>query len=241
MAQITLLSRVAARFPSSASPIHGWLAASALTAVASSVLFYLFPGVDLSVSRWFHTEDGFVLQDDPLLRALRESATWTLRGVVLLALLQLMRNVLAKRMAQGSTRKALWLLSCLLVGPGLLVNAILKEFWGRPRPRNTDLFGGDAAYQKVWVISDWCDRNCSFVSGEASSAAWFVAAAFLVPRPYRPTVTTLAAIYAAAVSLNRVAFGGHYLSDVVLAWLLCALVFLGLARLILIPRMEGSE
>lgn len=104
---------------------------------------------------------------------------------------------------------------------------------GRPRPTATDLFGGEAPFQRAWVISDWCDRNCSFVSGEASSAAWLVAAALIAPHRNRTAATALAAVYAFAISINRIAFGGHYLSDVVLAWLLCALVLMALSRLIL--------
>ncbi|MGP3697930.1 phosphatase PAP2 family protein [Rhodobacter sp. NSM] len=206
--------------------------------IGGSWFFYAFPGVDQTVSEWFYDADeGFVLQNSPMLRTLRSSAEFLMRGIALVALFHIARRAWTRR---GSPR-SLWLLSCLLVGPGLLVNGILKAHWGRPRPRETDLFGGEAPYQKVWVISDWCDSNCSFVSGEASSAVWLVAAALLVPRPYRSAVTTLTALYAAAVSLNRVAFGGHYLSDVVLAWLLCTLVFLVLAQLILTPPIGGSE
>ncbi|MBX9461248.1 MAG: phosphatase PAP2 family protein [Brevundimonas sp.] len=206
----------------------------ALAAVAISLFFYVFPGVDLSVSRWFYdAADGFVLGDSPPLRALRASSTWVMAGVLLLALWQIARHALAGRIAGPGARPSLWLLSCLVVGPGLLVNGLLKDHWGRPRPIATDLFGGEAPFQKVWIISDWCDRNCSFVSGEASSAAWLVAAALLAPRRIRTAATALAAIYGFALSINRIAFGGHYLSDVLLAWLLCALVFLALSRLIL--------
>lgn len=212
------------------------LALLALAVVGISLFFYVFPGVDLSVSRWFYdAAEGFALADSPPLRALRSSSTWVMAGVLLLALFQVTRHALAGRIAGQSARRSLWLLFCLVVGPGLLVNGLLKEYWGRPRPTATDLFGGEAPFQKVWVISDWCDRNCSFVSGEASSAAWLVAAAMIAPRRIRTAATTLAAIYASALSINRIAFGGHYLSDVLLAWLLCALVFMALSRLILTP------
>lgn len=209
-----------------------------LAVIGGSWFFYAFPGIDQAVSQWFYdANEGFALQNSPPLRTLRSSAELLMRGIALVAICQIARSACARR----ASPRSLWLLSCLVVGPGLLVNGILKANWGRPRPRETDLFGGEAPYQKVWIISDWCASNCSFVSGEASSAFWIFAAALLVPRPYRTIVTILAAIYAAAVSLNRVAFGGHYLSDVVLAWLLCALVFMVLARLMLPPSIEGSE
>jgi len=209
-----------------------------LLVMAVSAVFYAYPGIDLTVSAWFYEADeGFTLQTSAPLVALRTSGEWLMRAVALLALVEIARRAWAQRPSRGP----LWLLACLLVGPGLLVNGILKAYWGRPRPRQTDIFGGEAPYQKVWIVSDWCEQNCSFVSGEASSAFWLVALALLTPGPYRTPVTALATIYAAAVSLNRVAFGGHYLSDVVLAWLLCALVFLALARLILMPSAEKAE
>jgi lipid A 4'-phosphatase len=234
MTPVPILSDLLARFWSATASPNASLAVLALAVVASSRFFYVFPGVDLLVSRWFYdAAEGFVLANSPPLRALRSSSTWIMRGVVLLALFQVARHARAGRMAGQGARRSLWLLSCLVVGPGLLVNGLLKEHWGRPRPRATDLFGGEAPFQKAWVISDWCDRNCSFVSGEASAAAWLVAAALIAPRRIRTAATALAAIYALAISINRIAFGGHYLSDVVLAWLLCALVFMGLSRLIL--------
>src|SRR5690606_25634227 len=106
-----------------------------LAVAGISLCFYLFPSVDLLVSRWFYdATQGFVLADSPSLRALRSSSTWIMAGVLLLALFQVARHALAGRIAGPGARRWLWLLSCLVVGPGLLVNGLLKEHWGRPRP-----------------------------------------------------------------------------------------------------------
>ena len=115
-----------------------------MAVLASSWFFYVFPGVDLSVSGWFYdATEGFALAKNPLLRALRSSATWIMRVVVLLALFQIARHSWAGRMAGHAARRSLWLLSCLVVGPGLLVSGLLKEYWERPRPIATDLFRGE--------------------------------------------------------------------------------------------------
>lgn len=236
MTPVPVLSDFPGRSRSATASPDASLAILTLAVVGISLFFYVFPGVDLSVSRWFYdATEGFALADSPPLRALRSSSTWFMAGVLLLALFQLARSALAGSMTGQGARRSLWLLSGLMVGPGLVVNGLLKEHWGRPRPIATDLFGGEAPFQKVWVISDWCDRNCSFVSGEASSAAWLVAAALMAPRRFRTAATAVAAVYAFALSVNRIAFGGHYLSDILLAWLLCALVFVALARLIFTP------
>jgi len=234
MTPVSIHSNFPGRSQSAIAFCDAPLAMLSMVLAASSLIFYLFPGIDLRVSGWFYDATGrFGLADSPPLRALRASSTWIMTGVLLATLFQVARSALRRRTAGQDARRAIWLVSCLLLGPGLLVNGLLKAHWGRPRPNATDLFGGEAPFQKVWVVSDWCDRNCSFVSGEASSAAWLVAAALLAPRRIRAPATALAVLYAFAISINRIAFGGHYLSDVLIAWLLCALVFAALYRLIL--------
>lgn len=201
--------------------------------VATSLFFWFLPGVDLVVSGWFFSpSDGFRLSADPTLQWLRGSSPWVLAGVVLVLLARILRDAINGASTWPRLRQSIWLLSGLALGPGVVVNGLLKEHWGRPRPVQVDVFGGDAVYQSVWVVSDWCDRNCSFVSGEASSSAWLVAAALVTPRPVRPAATAAALLYAGALSLNRIAFGGHFLSDVLLAWLICGLIFAILYRLI---------
>ena len=73
----------------------------------------------------------------------------------------------------------------LLVGPGLIVNVFLKEYWGRPRPASTDLFGGLLPFVPAGDWSNACLDNCSFVSGEASSIFWLVCLVPLWPRRLR--------------------------------------------------------
>ncbi|MDY8109250.1 phosphatase PAP2 family protein [Fulvimarina sp. 2208YS6-2-32] len=201
--------------------------------LAVSAFFWVFPDVDLVVSRWFFSSsDGFSLSDNSSLQWLRNSSPWILAGIIVVILARIFRDAINGALTWTRVRTPIWLLSGLVLGPGLIVNGLLKEHWGRPRPRQVDVFGGDAVHQMVWVISDWCDRNCSFVSGEASSSAWLVAAALVTPQPVRLAATAMALVYAGLLSLNRIAFGGHFLSDVILAWLICGLVFAILDRLI---------
>jgi lipid A 4'-phosphatase len=201
--------------------------------IAVSLFFWFLPGVDLAVSRLFFTPgEGFTLVRHSALRALRKSSDLALGAIVILILVRILCDMRTSSGKRPHWKTSLWLLGGLAVGPGLVVNAILKTFWGRPRPHDVDVFGGEEAYQMVWVISDSCERNCSFVSGEASSSAWLVAAAVVTPKAIRPAATVAAVVYAASLSLNRVAFGAHFLSDVVLALLICGLLFALLYRLV---------
>ena len=201
--------------------------------LATSVFFWLYPEVDLIVSSWFYSPgDGFISSSDPNLQWLRKSSPWVLVGVIVVLLARVIRYAIKGALTWSRVRTPIWLLSGLALGPGLIVNGLLKSLWGRPRPVNVDAFGGDAVHQMVWVVSDWCDRNCSFVSGEASSSAWLVAVALVTPKPVRLAATAATLVYAGALSLNRIAFGGHFLSDVILAWLICGFVFAILYRVI---------
>lgn len=200
--------------------------------VVATVVFLLFPGLDLWVAEAFHQAgQGFPLSRDPGLRALRESSDIVL-AVLLTGLIGRLGWLLARSGASVlvSARRSIFLLAALALGPGLVVNGMLKAWWGRPRPVMVDQFGGDAPYQRVWQVSDWCASNCSFVSGEASSAAWLVACLVLVPARYRAVAVPPTLAYALALSVNRLAFGGHFLSDVVLSWAISALIFALLYR-----------
>ena len=118
------------------------------------------------------------------------------------------------------------------IGPGLVVNLGLKDHAHRPRPIQTSAFGGASEFRPWYRFDGACQKNCSFVSGEASEAFWMVAPALLAPPPWRGAAIGAALIFGAAASLLRMAFGGHYLSDVVLAALI-TLVIIEAARALL--------
>jgi len=193
-----------------------------------SAVFLAFPGLDLWMSGLFHDASaGFWATADPLLMRLRELGPFLVKVIALASLALLLLAMAAPRLVAGiSLRAPLFLLSTLALGPGLLVNAILKNNWGRPRPNSVEAFGGDAPFIGVWRITDHCATNCSFVSGEGSASFWLVTLAFLAPPAWRRGILLAVAPLFLALSLNRVAFGGHFLSDTMLAWGLTLLVIL---------------
>jgi lipid A 4'-phosphatase len=138
-------------------------------------------------------------------------------------------------------RATLFVLATFALGPGLIVNGILKEHWGRARPKTLLEFGGDATFSPVWWISDQCARNCSFVSGEAAGAFCLVTLVFLVRKERQPAMAIFTLSFAAVVSLTRIAVGAHFLSDVLIAWLLTLCVMIVLDRLILKGLPEGFD
>jgi lipid A 4'-phosphatase len=191
----------------------------ALVAILT-LIFLIFPGLDI----WF---SGLFYDPNTKFPMLNLGAFIGLRAIgnaitlwvpVALAVVLLFKIALPWRQTLVPPRDILFILSTLAVGPGLVVNLILKDHWGRPRPWRVDAFGGDHPFVGVWRITHECSTNCSFVSGEASSAIWMITLVVLLPEKWRPLGLRLVLGLAALLSLNRIAMGGHFLSDTLLSW-----------------------
>lgn len=134
----------------------------------------------------------------------------------------------------------------LCLGPGLMVNGILKAYSGRPRPVQTNLFGGDFTPAGTFVGE--CAKNCSFVSGEASGAGWLLCLLFLLPARMRIWVGPPLVAASLTMAGLRVAVGSHLVSDALLGWLLAIILFMGLlvaeariARKLHVDRLSWSH
>ena len=189
------------------------------------LLFAIWPLLDVWVSGLFVQSDGkFWLSESGFAEDIR-MPIW-LASVALAAMSCLMLGVSLLRGAKAQTSWRLWafVTALYVVGPGLLVNALLKQTWGRARPVTIEAFGGDKLFTPPFEIAGQCISNCSFVSGEAASAAVMVIVLAIcfgrnVARQQRaPVIIMLGGIFMLASGM-RVASGRHFLSDVVFAGL----------------------
>ncbi len=194
--------------------------------IVLSLFFLAFPQLDIWFSGLFYDpEHGFAASHVPFFKWLRDFAAfllWLIAGACLLSLAA--KLAFPRRRSLIPTRASLFLLSTLIIATGIIVNAILKSFWGRPRPVNVIDFGGADPFVGVWHMAGACTHNCSFVSGEASSGIWLLGLALVVPLAWRSRVAIITLVLAIVFSLNRIAFGGHFLSDVLISWSLTLLV-----------------
>jgi membrane-associated phospholipid phosphatase len=212
-----------------------------IATVACLAVFALWPEADLAVARKFYAAGHFVAQSPTgeVFRRIFYDAPYVLLALLLFAALG--RRLHWTRRGLGWTRRGpggraiLFLLASLALGPGLLVNGVLKENSHRPRPYQTAEFGGPWAFRAYEKFDGDCRRNCSFVSGEASTSAWTLAPALLAPPPLRALAVAAALVFTVATAALRMAFGGHYLSDVTLAALFTFLIVLALYRWYLRP------
>ena len=126
-----------------------------------------------------------------------------------------------------------------LLGPLFVVNLVLKEYWGRPRPWQTVTFGGEHPFVLPGDITSYCDTNCSFVSGEASAAFWMLILSLYFTGNKRIRFAIFAAIVALGIAFLRIAFGRHYLSDVVMAGMINWIVFAFVIGLLQVPFVQN--
>lgn len=113
----------------------------------------------------------------------------------------------------------LFLVLSVVLGPGLVVNGILKDNWGRPRPRQIVEFGGEATHRPPLVITPSEDGK-SFPCGHCSIG--FVTSAFyFLLRRRRPGLAYIALggsiLLGLLMGWGRMAAGAHFFSDVLWA------------------------
>ena len=112
-------------------------------------------------------------------------------------------------------RAAIFLVLTFVLGPGLLVNGLLKPHSHRPRPSHTlEVAGTGDAFRPFYSFDGACLRNCSFASGEAAAAFWTVAPAFLAPAPMALPAACAALAFGTLVGGMRMMAGAHFLSDI---------------------------
>ena len=216
---------------------NGLFIALAIAATAG-LLFGFYPDLDLRVARYFYGfTDGtnnFAWRIYPPLMISRDAGLWISTLVIVPVLAALAwKLILPRRKLLISGRAILFLIATLALGPGLFVNVILKDHWGRSRPIDVAQFGGAERFVPWWDPRGDCPNNCSFVSGDVSGAFWTIAPAVLVPPPLRAVAVGCALALGTGMAAVRVMAGGHFVSDVIFAgvftfliiWLMHGLVY----------------
>jgi lipid A 4'-phosphatase len=213
-------------------------------AALTGLVFATAPGIDLAVASFFH---GLAVQTaiPRLYRAIEVARSFeplvTTLALAPAVVIVVIKMFWPRRTTFISGRAALFLIVSLILGPGLLVNTVLKDHWSRPRPGMVSDLGGHMVFKPWWDPRGACESNCSFVSGETSSATWLFAPAVLVPPPWRYAALAGVAVYATAIALMRLLLGGHFLSDVTFAAIFTGLVIWAVHGLFLRWRIGPSE
>lgn len=190
--------------------------------LAASALFLFVPDIDLRASAaLYRPGEGFYLADALPVRALYRAVPWLVTAqAVGLPLLMLLTWWRGSSLAGINLKTGTFLLLVLAIGPGLIVNAVLKDHWGRARPSQVLEFGGSQNFTPAPLPANACERNCSFVSGHAAAGFALIAYAFLAAdRRRRRSIVVGASAIGGLIGFARMAQGAHFLSDVVFSGL----------------------
>ena len=183
--------------------------------LAYTLLFFLQPEIDLQLARHlYNPTNGFFLGHERFVLFFYNSIKWIIRSIVVGSIAALAWHGVKSRQLY---RPALFILLSLIIGPGLLVHAVFKDNWGRARPSQIVEFGGSKKFTPPFVMSDQCDKNCSFVSGHAAAAFFLAAFGLLFSDWKRTAIYSFGILFGLWIGFIRMAMGGHFFSDIIFA------------------------
>jgi lipid A 4'-phosphatase len=196
-------------------------------ALVVGLLFGIYPELDLKLAGLFYdaATKSFPTKLNALAEFARDAAMWISWGLALPAIVALLvKLVRPDQPLLMSGRAIVFLLVTLILSAGVLTNLTFKSYWGRPRPVVVTQFNGPDQFVPWWDPRGACARNCSFFSGEGATAFWTYAPAALTPPAWRPLAFAAATLFGVATSVLRMAFGGHFFTDVAAAGLVTFVV-----------------
>lgn len=211
--------------------------------VLLTVFFYFFSSLDIEFTKLFYTgHREFLMVGHPIGHFYHKTLVLMMVfSLIILGLAYIAGEFRQKPIWTLTRRRAFFIILSFAIAAGFMTNFVLKNHWGRARPRDVAEFHGTKQFSPAGVLTNQCTRNCSFVSGEASFAYCFLCFAFLA-RKHRKLWFWGITLFATSVAIMRVAMGAHFLSDVILAGVYSLLVILIFERLLLMrPALEKTR
>jgi lipid A 4'-phosphatase len=219
--------------------------AALATLILATVILFAVTDLDITTVRWFYHQKlayPWPAVNTLLWSILYWSAPWVTGSLAIAGAALLVAGVVRK-----SARRLRWyglfILLCVILGPGLIVNVVLKDHWGRPRPRQIVEFGGQLHYVQPLLPSGL--RGKSFACGHCS-VGYLYGIGWWLWRRRRPRAASASLatglVFGTLLGFGRMAAGAHFLSDAVWSALIAYGVAHGLYYYVLrIPAREDSR
>ncbi|MCX6246829.1 MAG: phosphatase PAP2 family protein [Bacteroidetes bacterium] len=212
-------------------------------------LLFRFTNLDIRLEHYFYSADkGWMLQYQPFWDFIYRFGIFpgyllAFGGLIMISLSYWNNKYVQFR------KISLVLVFTMVVGPGLVVNLVLKDHTGRPRPREITEFGGTENYLCICQQGK-TNEGKSFPCGHCSMG-FYLAIPYLF---YRKRNRLAANIFLSAgigygilIGIARMMAGGHFASDVVwaggLTWgvALAGVYLFRLDKPIEIPVLSSAE
>ncbi len=213
-------------------PLYIWI-----SFIVLSLVFIFIPEIDIYVSSLFYNGSIFPANKTWLEQLLYHSIKPVIISLSLLtAFIYAYNKITKKNVLNVSGRVVIFIFLTLSLAPGLIVNVFLKENWGRPRPNQTIEYGGNMHFTPAFIPTK--QDGYSFSSGHTAAAFSLIGFALLASRRKKFWMS-LVVTYGIAISIARMAAGGHFLSDVVTSFFIVYIATLILYGLII--KQKSSE
>lgn len=183
-------------------------------ALCIAAILIIYPNIDIQTSALFFKEGSFYLKRHPVLVAIH-NATYYLTLLLGISYITALLLSQFKKNVYFSSKEIIYVILVLVVGPGLIVNTVFKEHWGRARPYQTTPFAGEKKFTPALFPSNQCQKNCSFSAGDPSVGFALVAFAFISRKRNKPYYIALSFFIGGLLGATRIAQGAHFLSDVI--------------------------
>lgn len=134
-----------------------------------------------------------------------------------------------------------------VMGAGFFTHLVLKDHWGRPRPKQVTQFGGIQEFRPFYSpnIFNQPEPSKSFPCGHCSMGFFFFALALVGKRLNKKWLTylgmTIAIVLGSVLGVVRIMQGGHFFSDVLFSALLMWLTAYGMDYLVYSSEEEEEE
>jgi lipid A 4'-phosphatase len=187
--------------------------------LGGSTLLFRVTSIDITLERFFYSaEKGWMLQYAPFWDFIYRYGIFPGYFLAFAALVMISLSYWNKHFVKY--RKAsLVLVFTLVVGPGLIVNLMLKDHTGRPRPREITEFGGTETYLCVCEAGK-TNEGKSFPCGHCSMG-FYLTIPYLFYRQRKKVIAwsflLSGILYGLMIGIARMMAGGHFASDVVWA------------------------
>lgn len=190
-----------------------------------AAIFFATSDLDLwAAQSFYHPENlqnPWLEENQPLWLFFYHGAPW-LTGILLLGSLSVLVGALFKPEFKKIRIQAIYIFLVIFLGSGFIINAVLKPYWGRPRPREVIELGGQHNYRPFY-LPDFGAQGKSFPCGHCS-VGFSYGLFYWVFKKRRPKLAMAALggslFFGAMMGVGRIAAGGHFFSDVVWAGLI---------------------
>ncbi|MDA8100491.1 MAG: phosphatase PAP2 family protein [Nitrospiraceae bacterium] len=183
---------------------------------AGTTILFAVTNLDVETIRPYYRpglENPWPLSKEPLWSLFYRSAPWVTASLAVAGTLLLVFG-LTKSDSRQFRIYGLFMLLCVAIGPGLIINVVLKDHWGRPRPRQIEEFGGRLTYTQPLVPSNRYGK--SFPCGHCSVGYLYGVGWWLWRRkhPGRAVASLAAGLtLGTLLGIGRMTAGAHFLSD----------------------------